>query len=112
MDTQTESVSEAVVENPPEVAEALPPPPPAIKMKKVFDRTTGQYTLVPKKESVKFIKQMPPSMRHFAKKMNARKFLTPDEVRAFVNRVVNRRRKKVAAQKMKWSNYQLAKENR
>lgn len=104
---------EAIAENPASATEELPQPPPVIKMKKVFDRTTGQYTLVPKKEPVKFIKQMPPSMRHFAKKMNGmRRFLTRDEVRAFFNRVTKRRLKKKLAEKMKWKNYQLTKENR
>jgi hypothetical protein len=54
---------------------------------------------------------MPPSMRHFAKKMNARKFLTADEVRAFFNRVVKRRRQKRNAEKMKWANYQKGKQS-
>jgi hypothetical protein len=100
--------------------EQLPPPPPSIKMKKVYDSQTKAYTLVPKNPPAKVLVERKVTSPKQLRKLQLRLIAqyggsllslgaSENQAKAFANRVAKRHTKKKLAEKMKWKNYQLSK---
>lgn len=92
-----------------------------IKMKKQFDPETKGYIMVPKNVPLKVLVPRkvtsPKKMRKLQLAMLAQyglraKPVSESEVKARINRISRRRRRKKIAEKMKWKNYHLAQEVR
>lgn len=121
MNNETEPVPDFVGYNQVEEPEQLSAPPPSIKMKKQYDPVTKGYVLVAKNPPAKVLvpRQItsPKKIRKMQLAMLAQyglraKPVSDSEVKARLNRISTRLRRKKIAEKTKWKNYRLAQEVR